>query len=226
MKKILLLTLLLFVVTSCTKKVSAPEMKLSTVVFNHEVEAVDYETIRDNSELIVYVKVLTPLNMADSHFNRGDYHNHRQLEVLKVLKAPKDFDETEILFREYAAIDEDKLYVSENVTPLEVGEQVILFLKTTDTKYYELSNEVAGLIYTDDLLRNQNVEVAFNTIFEFMNPINLGKKVEFRPLVLIDQEDGSGYNHFTIGTDLYPIKVQLSKSSKIIKIGDYLFKYK
>lgn len=226
MKKILLLTLLLLLVTSCTTRVSAPEKKLSTVVFNHEVEEENYETLRDNSELIVYARVITPLNMADSHFNRGDYHNHRKLEVLDILKSSPDVVEEEILFREYAAIDADNLYLSENVTPLDVDEKVILFLNSTDTEYYELSNEALGLIYTEDLLRNKDMEVAINTIFEFMNPTFLGKEVEYRPLVIADKEDGSGYDKLTIETDLYPIDVELSKSLKVIKIQDYLFRFK
>lgn len=225
-KKINLLALLLLILTGCTVRVSAPEKELSTVIVKHAVNIETYETLRERADLIVFVRVTTALNMADSHFDNGDFHNHRHLEVIKVLKSDTDVNEKMITFRESAAIDADSLYVSENVTPLEIDEEVILFLDKTDNEDYVLTNETEGVVYTEDLLRNTNLEIACNTIFEFMNPKYLNRKLTFRPLELTNKEDGSGYDRLTIETDLYPIEVELSKSLKVAKIFDTIFKFK
>lgn len=136
----------------------------------------DYNSIKDNAEIIAHVKITDELTNQNSNcsydgVNIVSFSSVRNAYILEVYKnsTGKDLGST-IQITETAAVSNDgKLYVTNGDTPLKKGNEYIVFLNSTTSGdgYCVMSAATGKINITDDVSLNKNHEIAYKTLLEF-----------------------------------------------------------
>lgn len=235
-----ILVLLVLIVLSSCRSVVAPEFDLNPVVKNETSNDLKYEELKDESELVVRVKVLDKLTLANSVVRtKYSFYSLRNVEILDVYHIKEETDkevtnkeetvqvEDVIEIKEAAAIDASNVYYTSNHMPLVENGEYVLFLDKNDNGDYVILDGDNGVVNVDNIINNQNIEVMVNVLFEYFKPVINNVEIDYVPLTLVEQPKNVKYERITVKTKQVdiPLRIgqQTSTNQEYITIGNIYF---
>lgn len=229
-----LVLLVLLVILSACRSVVAPEFDLDPVVKEIDSKDLKYRELKKESDLIVKVKILDQLDLANSTVeDKDDFHALRQFEIVNVLENNMDYDFEKSLLpvlKESSAVDVSNVYYTSNHRPLSYKDEVVLFLRQVNDNVFELVDGDHSVVNTKDIIANQNLEITINTLFEYFEGKVNGKSVPYSELTLVDQPKNVKFDRYTLQIQDFEIPVRIGKDSKLNKeyllIGNVTFQLK
>lgn len=220
-----ILVLLVLIVLSSCRSVVAPEFDLNPVVKSEKSENLSYIDIKDESELIVKVKVEDKLSLDNSFVSsKRSFYALRTVTVLEVFKQTGKDDqepikeedlvkaEDQLVIKEAAAIDNLNIYYTSNHMPLAENNEYVLFLKKVNDRY-EVVDGDNGVVDINNIINNQNTETAVNVIFEYFKPTINNIALEYVPLKATKLPSNVKFERFTVKTDKIDIPVRIGQDT-------------